>query len=226
MFLYAALFVTLRTFVQVVCDDYASRSSVCGNLLKKAVAETLPDIRSAYFIKVMEADNEAIAQTFTTYHISFLASNTTYASEDEIINEACRMPQATREFLSWTSGMLPLIGVYVCFLLAVRIVACCFKKPIAVVQIDAVAEVEMTEPPKDMPPRSPLYVPQNLEPDKKAGIRRRRGQSRDKSRDRRQSPHRQIVMKPKKTEGPSVMEQMSGISPALKNRIMGDDPMV
>ena len=172
MFLYAALFVILRTFVQVVCDDYASNSGVCDHLLAKAVAETLPDIRSAYFIKVMQADNEAIANTFTTYHISFLASDTTYASEDEIIYHACKMPYATREFLSWTAGVLPLFGVYVCFLLAVSLWNSMnrFKKPIAVVEVQE-AEIEMTAPPKDTPPRSPLYVPQNIEPEKKPGIR-------------------------------------------------------
>ena len=222
MFLYAALFVILRTFVQVVCDDYASKSSVCDHLLKKALAETLPDIRSAYFLKVMEADNKAIAQTFTTYHISFLVSDTTYASENEITNHACKMPNATREFLNWTSGVLPLFGVYVFYVLVVGLWKRCKRKPVAVVQVKE-AEIEMTAPPKDTPPRTPLYVPQQ-EPQKQRGVRRRKGQSRE--RDTRQSPRREAIMKPRKPEGPSVMEQMSAISPALKHRIMGDDPMV
>ena len=108
MFYYCALFVIVRTFVQFVCNDYSSTSSVCENLLAKAVAEILPDIRSAYFLKVMEADNKAVAETFAKYHISFLATNTTYASEEEIISQACRMPYVTSEFLSWQLVLLRL----------------------------------------------------------------------------------------------------------------------
>ena len=88
-----------------MCDDYESNSNICESLFDKAVAETIPEIRSAYFLKVMEADNKAVAETFANYHISFLASNTTYASETEIIANACKMPYVTREFLSWTAGI-------------------------------------------------------------------------------------------------------------------------
>ena len=223
MFFYAAFFVALRTFVQVVCDDYASKSGVCQNLLKKAFAETLPDIRSAYFLKVMEADNKAVADTFETYYIGFLASNTTYASEDQIINKACKMPSLTLEFLNWTSGVIPIFAAYVFYLFSLALWKRFKRKSIKVVEIKE-PEIEMTEPPKDKPPLTPLYMPRNVEPEKKAGIRRRKGQSRDRGRDHRQSPRREIM--PRKHEGPSVMEQMSALSPSLKNRIMNDDPIV
>jgi hypothetical protein len=217
MFASALLFVALRTFVQVVCDDYASKSGVCENLLKKAFAETLPDIRSAYFLKVMEADNNATAETFAGYHIGFLASNTTYASEAEIIQHACKMPYMTREFLSWTAGVVPLFAAYLCFLILGSVWKRYNTKPITVVEIQE--EIEMTAPPKDTPPRSPLYVPRNAEPEpeKKPGIRRRQGRSRERIRQREQTFT---------TEGPSTLEKLSNLSPSLKNRIMGEDPMV
>ena len=214
MFYYSALFVVLRTFVQVVCDDYDSRSNICETLVAKAFAETLPDIRSAYFLKVMEADNQAVAETFTKYHIGFLASNTTYASEEEIIAKACKMPYVTREFLGWTAGVMPLFVVWVVYFV-VKKISC--KRDITVLEIHE-AEIEMTEPPRDTPPKDspPLYVP--LAPRSPAkekphsqGIRRRKA----KSKERKKHP-----------EGPSVMEQISALSPALKNRIMSNDPMV
>ena len=211
MFYYAALFVILRTFVQVVCDDYESKSNICETLIKKAVGETIPEIRSAYFLKVMETDNKAVAETFENYHIGFLGSNTTYASEEEIIAKACKMPYVTREFLSWTAGVMPLFVVWVVYL-AVKKISC--KRDISVVEIQ---EIEMTEPPRDAPPRDipALYVPlaprSPVKEKPLEGIRRRKDRSKEKK---------------KKSDGPSVMEKISALSPALKNRIMNNDPMV
>lgn len=221
MFFYAAFFVALRTFVQIVCDDYVSKSGVCQNLLKKAFAETLPDIRSAYFLKVMEADNKAVADTFKTYYIGFLASNTTYASEDQIINKACRMPSLTLEFLSWTSGVIPLFAVYVFYLISVALWKRFKRKSIKVVEIKE-PEIEMTEPPRDKPPLTPLYVPRDVEPEsmekpRHMGIRRRK----DKSKERQRGRTRERT-----TPETSVLDQMRALSPSLKNRIMNDDPIV
>ena len=221
MFLPATIFIILRTFVQYVCNDYASISGECNTLLNKAVAETLQDIRSAYFLKAMEADNQAIQNTFAKYHIGFLASNTTYASEAEIMNHACKMPAMTLEFLDWTAGVLPLFAVWVVFAAwrNTRYLKCCKSKPMQVVEIQQ-PEIELTEPPKDTPPRSPLHVPiyqedrdYRQEPLEKVeqpkGIRRRTAR-----------PAR------KKKEGPSVLDTLASLSPSLKNRIMSDDPMV
>lgn len=215
MFYYAALFVLLRTFVQVVCDDYESKSNICETLIKKAVAETIPEIRSAYFLKVMETDNNAVAETFENYHIGFLVSNTTYASEEEIIAKACKMPYATREFLSWTAGVMPLFVVWVVYL-AVKKISC--KRDITVVEIQE-QEIEMTEPPRDAPPRgipASLYVPlaprsPAKEKPRNQGIRRRQGKGKERK---------------KHVDEPSVMEKITALSPALKNRIMNNDPMV
>lgn len=79
-------------------------------------------------------------------------------------------------------------------------------------------EIELTEPPRDTPPRSPLQVPmyqeqrdyrQDGNSEKPEGIRRR-------------------TVRParKKKEGPSVLETLTSLSPSLKNRIMKNDPMV
>jgi len=220
MILPATIFIIFRTFVQYVCDDYAANSGECNTLLKKGVAETLPDIRSAYFLKAMEADNEAVQITFAKYHIGFLATNTTYASEAEIINEACKMPAMALEFLDWTAGILPLFVVWVVFSMwrRSRYLKCCKRKPMQVVEIQQ-PEIELTAPPKDTPPRSPLNVPiylkqrdyrqEPLEKEQPKGIRRRTAR-----------PAR------KKNEGPSVLDKLSSLSPSLKNRIMGDDPIV
>tara|TARA_B100000963_G_C22547748_1_gene635251 strand:- start:50 stop:721 length:672 start_codon:yes stop_codon:yes gene_type:complete len=223
MFFYAAFFVALRTFVQIVCDDYASKSGVCQNLLKKAFAETLPDIRSAYFLKVMEADNKAVSDTFKNFYIGFLASNTTYASEDEIVQNACKMPSITLEFLSWTSGVIPLFAVYVFYLFAKNLWKRFKRKPITVVKVKE-KELEMTEPPRDTPPRSPLYVPRDVEPlqqvvekPRHPGIRRRKDKSRERERGR---PRERTPAEP------SVMEKMRALSPSLRDRIMNDDPIV
>lgn len=212
MFYYAALFVIVRTFVQVVCDDYDSKSNICETLVAKAFGETLPDIRSAYFLKVMEADNQAVAETFTNYHIGFLVSNTTYASEEEIIAKACKMPYVTREFLSWTAGVMPLFVVWVVYLVLKKM-SC--KRDVIIEEQEP--EIEMTEPPRDAPPRDspPLYVPlaprsPSKEKPHGQGIRRRKAKSKER----------------KKPDGPSVMEKMTALSPALKNRIMNSDPMV
>ena len=220
MFAPATIFIMLRTFVQYVCDDYASISGECNTLLKKAVAEPLSDIRSAYFLKAMEADNKAIQTTFAKYHIGFLASNKPYASEAEIMNQACRMPSVTLEFLDWTAGVLPLFAVWVVFSMwrHTRHLKCCKSKPMQVVEIRQ-PEIELTAPPKDTPPRSPLHVPmyqehrdyrqEPLEKEQRKGIRRR-------------------TVRParKKKEGPSVLDTLKSLSPSLKNRIMSDDPMV
>lgn len=209
MFYQTGLFVILRTFVQIVCDDYESNSNICESLFDKAVAETIPEIRSAYFLKVMEADNKAVAETFANYHISFLASNTTYASETEIIANACKMPYVTREFLSWTAGILPLFSVWVVYLV-VKKISC--KRDINVVEIHK-EKHEFEDEILDRPPMTPpLYVgiPEKEKP-RNMGIRRRKDRNKERA--------KQVVK-------PSVMEKITALSPALKNRIMNNDPMV
>jgi len=211
----AALFVALRVFVQLVTDEYVAKTDACQNLLEKAIAEPLQDIKSAYFLKVMQADNAAVAETFASYKLDFLASNTTYATEAEIINAACKPSYAVTEFLSWTAGVTPLFIVWVSYVIAMKIVKCRKSKPIQRVEI----ELPEAEPELDAPPRTPLYVPLHREEPKrepkrepKLGIRRRkpRGEPRE----------------PKKEKGPTVMEKISSLSPALKNRIMNMEPMV
>tara|TARA_B110000858_G_C17715021_1_gene432472 strand:+ start:507 stop:1151 length:645 start_codon:yes stop_codon:yes gene_type:complete len=214
MFYQTALFVILRTFVQIVCDDYKSNSNICESLFDKAVAETIPEIRSAYFLKVMEADNKAVAKTFANYHISFLASNTTYASETEIIANACKMPYVTREFLSWTAGILPLFSVWVVYLV-VKKISC--KKNVVQIHEETQQNEDQNENQHDdeildRPPMTPpLYVgiPEK-EKLRNMGIRRRKDRTKER---------KQLVK-------PSVMEKITALSPALKNRIMNNDPMV
>lgn len=212
MLFYSIAFVIVRTFVQFVCDDYDNNVEPCKKLLNKASAESIREIKSAYFLKVMQSDDKALAQTFEKFNIGFLASNTTYASEDEITQQACRMPEYVTEFLSWTAGVTPIVCIWVIFICwkHLRHLKCAKKKPINVVEIHE--EIELTEPPKNMMSKPPLAVkiprqlsvPRELtnmeDAYKSGGIRKRN-----------------------KKKGPSVLDSVMSLSPNLKNRIMGED---
>jgi hypothetical protein len=208
------IFVIFRTFLQFLCDDYVTRSKTCVNLLQKATAETLPDIRSALFLKVIEADNVAFSEALENYNIYLMDFNTSYASEQEIVDHACKIPPALSSFLEWTAGVLPLLVVYFMYRIYLYLSSKC-QRPLEVVQIQE-AEIELTAPPKDTPPRNiPPRDRSRQEPkaEPRPGIRRR--QVRVRQREQLSN-----------NAGPSVLEKLKSLSPSLKNRIMSDDPIV
>ena len=211
MLFYTFTFVLIRTFIQVVHDDYMNTTSTCSDLLSKASAETIPDIRSAYFLTVMDIDNRSLKKTLEKYYIGFLASETTYASEEEIFRHACKMPYITSELLSWTAGVSPLLTIYILYLLYVKMKEFRKSKPAkqSVVEQGNNAVVELTKPPSRTPithaKRRRESMRTNL--DKDTGVRHRKRQQEDNS-------------QPKQT---SVLEKLTNLSPRLRNRLLAKD---
>ena len=105
----------VRTFTQSVVDTYKEDSTLCRHLLEKALAEDIPSVKSAYFVTVMEEDQQSFFNTLEKYNIGFLASNKTYATEREIENQACKMPHYIISALEWTAGVTPLAVVWVVY---------------------------------------------------------------------------------------------------------------
>lgn len=213
MLFYTLAFVVIRTFIQFVHDDYINTTHSCKELLDKATAETIPDIRSAYFLKLMDIDNTALKNTFEKFYIGFLASETTYASEEEIITHACKMPNIISEFLSWTAGVTPLLSIYILYLLYMKIKdwgkSKLAKKKI-VENIDVA--IELTKPPRaPIVPTLRRRQSTRMHLDQAEGIRHRK-QEEDKP-------------QPKQS---GVLEKLTNLSPRLKQRIFakGNDALV
>lgn len=115
MKIYIALLTLVRTYTQFVVDSYHIESQLCRDILSKAVEESIPSVKSAYFVTVMEEDQRAFYETLQQYRLGFLATNTTYASEEEIQEQACKMPSYILESLEWTSGFTPLVCVWMAY---------------------------------------------------------------------------------------------------------------
>lgn len=149
MKIYIVLLVLLRTFTQSVVDTYTEDSTLCRRLLEKATAEDIPSVKSAYFVTVMEEDQESFFNTLEKYHIGFLASNITYATEEEIQNQACRMPKYISDALEWTAGITPLAIVWVVYSFVSWLRLKCTKKTIHKTPVQKIKKT------LDKPPRAP-----------------------------------------------------------------------
>lgn len=115
MKIYVLILAALRAFAQFVVDSYNVESQLCKDILMKAVQESIPSVKSAYFVTVMEEDQRAFFDTLQKYNLGFLAANTTYASEEEIQSQACKMPAIVTEALEWTAGLTPLVCVWMVY---------------------------------------------------------------------------------------------------------------
>ena len=153
MKIYIVLIVLLRTFTQFVVDSYKEESQLCKELLQKAIAEDIPSVKSAYFVSVMEEDQRAFFNALESYHIGFLASNATYASEEEIQNEACHMPTYIDDALEWTAGITPLMIVWVAYTFFSWLKEKCKKKPVYTTPVKSVKKK------LEKPPRAPRKPP-------------------------------------------------------------------
>ena len=153
MKIYIVLLVLVRTFTQFVVDSYKEESQLCKELLQKAITEDIPTVKSAYFVTVMEEDQRAFFNTLESYHIGFLASNATYASEQEIQNEACRMPTYIDDALEWTAGITPLMIVWVAYTILSWLKEKCKKKPVYTTPVKSVKKK------LEKPPRAPRKPP-------------------------------------------------------------------
>lgn len=153
MKIYIALLVLLRTFTQSLVDTYTEDSSLCRHLLEKAIAEDIPSVKSAYFVTVMEEDQQAFFNSLKKYRIGFLASNTTYASEEEIQKQACRMPSFVTDALEWTAGITPLVVAWVVYTIFSWLRVKCTNKTVYKTPI------KMVKKTLDKPPRAPRKHP-------------------------------------------------------------------
>ena len=209
MLFYTFAFVVIRTFIQIVNDDYTNTTSTCKDLLDKATAETIPDIRSAYFLKLMDIDNTALKNTFEKFYIGFLASETTYASEAEISTHVCKMPYIMSEFLSWTAGVTPLLSIYILYLLYIKIKDWGKSKLAKGKNVEENKVVlELTKPPSRPPIVPTLRRRQSTRAhlDQTEGIR-----------------HQKQEKVKRKTNEPSVLEKLTNLSPRLKQRIFAKE---
>jgi len=208
MLFYTFAFVVIRTFIQFVHEDYINTTHSCKELLDKATAETIPDIRSAYFLKLMDIDNTALKNTFEKFYIGFFASATTYASEEEIITHACKMPNVISEFLSWTAGVAPLLSIYILYLMYVKIKDWGKSKLAKETFVEENKVVlELTKPPR--PPIIPTL--------------RRRQSTRAHLDQAEGIRHRKQEEDNRKTNEPSVLEKLTNLSPRLKQRIFAKE---
>ena len=152
MKIYIVLLVLVRTFTQFVVNSYKEESQLCRSLLQKAIAEDIPSVKSAYFVTVMKEDQRAFFNTLESYHIGFFASNATYASEQEIQNQACRMPGYIDDTLEWTAGVTPLMIVWVAYTIFYWLKDKCKKKPVYKTPVRTIKK-------SDKPPRAPRKPP-------------------------------------------------------------------
>ncbi len=153
MKIYIILLVLVRTFTQFVVNSYEEESSLCRHILEKALEEDIPSVKSAYFVKVMEEDQRAFFDTLNKYHIGFLASNTTYASEIEIEGQACTMPDYIIDGLEWTAGVTPLVIVWVGYSMIMWLKEKCKKTP------EYKTPKQQIKKTLDKPPRAPRKPP-------------------------------------------------------------------
>lgn len=130
MKIYILLIVLVRTFTQTVVNTYNEENQMCKHILSKALEEDIPSVKSAYFLKVMEEDQKAVLDTLNKYKIGFLASNATYATEEEIETQACNMPFYVTEALDWTAGITPLCCAWIAYSIFVFVATKCKRKPV------------------------------------------------------------------------------------------------
>ena len=147
---YILLLALVRTFTKTVVDSYNEESQLCRDLLSKALEESIPSVKSAYFVTVMEEDQRAFFDTLQRFHIEFLATNTTYASEEEILEQACKMPEYITEGLEWTAGLTPLVSVWMVYSMLMWLRQKCQRKQ---VHVEPPRPVQLDKPP--LVPRKP-----------------------------------------------------------------------
>lgn len=130
MKIYIVLLILVRTFTEFVVNTYNKESEICRHILVKAIEEDIPSVKSAYFLSVMEEDQRVLYDTLSSYHIEFLASNTTYASEEEIEAQACHMPEYITDILQWTAGLTPIACAWTLYSFIMYLKEKCKKPPV------------------------------------------------------------------------------------------------
>jgi hypothetical protein len=98
----------LRWITSNIVHTYKQNAEYCNTLLQKAKNTQIESVRHAYCVEVVEADHAAVLKTLNKYHIQFLASNSTYATFEEVLNYSCKVPSTIETLLQWTAGLIPL----------------------------------------------------------------------------------------------------------------------
>ena len=204
MKIYIVLLVLLRTFTQYVVNSHKEESQLCAHLLEKAIAEDIPSVKSAYFVTVMQEDQRTFFNTLNSYHIGFLASNVTYASEQEIQNQACRMPAYILDGLEWTAGVTPLLIVWVAYSIVTWFKGKCANKPV----YKTLVRTAKKSP--DKPPRVPRKSPRTEHMEYIRPLKAKK-----------KLVHRTVVAETKKESFAGKMLQ--NISPSLRKRMIAAD---
>lgn len=197
MKIYILLIVLARTFTQTVVNSYNEENQTCKHILSKALEEDIPSVKSAYFLKVMEEDQKAFFDTLDKYNIGFLASNATYATEEEIVKQACKMPFYITEALHWTTGITPLCCAWIAYSILLFVAAKCKRKPV----------FKTPERKKDQkPPRAPR--------------KEQRTDHMNYIRASKEVHRKQISSPPKESFAGKIIQN---ISPSLRKRMMPTD---
>jgi hypothetical protein len=98
----------LRLGCTKIVETYQDQAKYCNELLQRAKDTQVESVRNAYCVEVVEADQKAVLNTLSMYHLSFLASNNTYGTFVEVLNNSCKVPSYISTLIEWTSGLIPL----------------------------------------------------------------------------------------------------------------------
>ena len=193
MIKYVLFFVVIRFMVLTVSNTYLEGTSRCNELLSFARETELESARNAYCFEAVQEDQRLTLETLNKYKLGFLATNATYAYDDEVLQYACKLPWYISEPIEWTAGVTPLTMVW----LGYTVVAWLWnKRPIKKVT-PAPSPPSPQKPPMDRPP---LH----------RGVRKR-VQTTPKPPTREE---RSLM---------SNLNKLANLSPKLRDRIMGED---
>ena len=196
MWLYVVLFVVSRLFVQTVTETYMSETDLCRSLQTKASEASIGSVRNAYLLEVVQEDQRITKKTLDRFKIGFLASNATYAVDNDVFTYACKPPAYIETILDWTAGVTPLLMVWGAFTaFQVVCVKCKRTPPPPTVPMEEVPMEDLSKPPR-IPSQKPPCASQP------PTIRRRKKEEKN------------LV---------SNLETIMNMSPRLRERIMGED---
>ena len=193
-----------RYVAETIVDTYNSEAMYCNKLLEKAKQTQVISIRNAYCVEVVDADQTAVLNTLKEYHLSFLASNQTYATFAEVIQYSCRIPYSLEMAMQWTSGIVPLTVAFVLYKIVQRI-RTKMKRPVVHVKV-VEEETEVAEQ-TDAPP---IFKSQTVRQEMYMQERHFR---------RIKTPE----VKEKKNLSKTTEALVSNLTPKLRQRILGSE---
>ena len=206
----------LRYAAETIVDTYNSEAMYCNKLLQKAKQTQVISIRNAYCVEVVDADQTAVLNTLKEYHLSFLASNQTYATFAEVIHYSCRIPYSLEMAMQWTSGIVPLTVAFVLYKI-VQSIRTKMKRPVHVKVVEEETEVaEQADAP-------PIFKSNTV---RQGMYRQSRGKTPDHGMYMQDRPVRRIKtpeVKDKKNLSKTTEALVSNLTPKLRQRILGSD---